>query len=472
MSNELIFGIKGLDSLFPHSLTEGTTLLIAGHPGAGKTTFATTICYRNAVRGNPCLYLSFQENKEKLYHQMSKYGINLKEAEDKRLFRFIRLPVITGEEIIKMLSEVIGDTLREFKPKVFVLDSATPVSEALSSGVGRSIFQNFFYDLTRAINGLVILVEELPLGMITLPNRDLEFVADAVILMKHDVKNSLLVRKMEIRKFRGAPLTIAELPFSIKEKEGLTVFTPIKLEDVPPIRKDRKLFPPCKALERVMPNLYLGSSVLVAVPPYARSLKYEVIPIIALGFLNNLSIGIISYRYSQNEIIDFVREASEQLGIPWKIGTKMLKFAKGINPTAFSPEELLHVENSLISEANPEMIVFHAPEAVTMSSASPTYYRLLYNQLLKLRSKGILVVRLMSVVHEESFLRQATLAETVIRVNYVKRGTSTRYSEVGLEPELFVWHAGSEPKILAGNALNECFREMRFNIRSKLGEVK
>ncbi len=469
---DLAFGVEGLDSLFPHSLSEETTLLIAGHPGAGKTTFATTICYKNASKGKPCLYLSFQENKEKLFSQMSKYGMNLKDLEEKKLLKFVRLPVVAGDEVIKMLSDIIGDAFKKFKPKIFVLDSATPISESLTSSVGRSIFQNFFYDLTKAIKGLVILVEELPLGMVALPNRDLEFVADVVILMKHEVMGSLLVRKMEIRKFRGAPLTIAELPFSIKEREGLIVFTPLKLENVPPIRKERKLKPPCKALERVIPNLYPGTSILLAVPPHARSLLYEVIPLIAITVLNDLRMGVISYRYSKNEILDYIRMASNYLGIPSEKGIKYIKFARGINPTAFSPEELLHLENYIIVKKRPDIVVFHSPEAVIMSSDSQTYYRLLYNQLLRLRSEGIITVRLTSVINEESFLRQATLAETVIRVNYAKKGSSVRYSEIGIEPELYVWQVGTEPKILSGNTLNECFREIRLNIKRKLSDLQ
>ncbi len=469
---DLMFGIEGLDSLFPHSLREETTLLIAGHPGAGKTTFATTVCYKNASKGKPCLYLSFQENKEKLYSQMSKYGMSLKELEEKKLFKFVRLPIVTGDEVIKMLSDVIGDAFKEFRPKIFVLDSATPISESLTSSVGRSIFQNFFYDLTKTIRGLVILVEELPLGMVALPNRDLEFVADVVILMKHEVMGSLLVRKMEIRKFRGAPLTIAELPFSIKEGEGLVVFAPLKLENVPPVKKERKLKVPCKALERVIPNIYPGTSILLAFPPHARSLLYEVIPIMAITILNDLGMGVISYRYSRNEILDYIRMASNYLGIPPEEGIKYLEFAMGLNPTAFSLEELMHLENSIIMKRRPDIIVFHSPEAIMMASEPQGYYRILYNQLLRLRSEGIITVRLISVINEEVFLRQSTLAETVIRVNYVKKGSSVRYSETGIEPELYVWQVGSEPKIISGNTLSECFREIRLNTKRKLSSLK
>ena len=61
---EFVFGIKDLDDFLPGVLYRGSTVVVASHPGAGKTTFATIICYSNARYNNKkCLYLSFQEPK-------------------------------------------------------------------------------------------------------------------------------------------------------------------------------------------------------------------------------------------------------------------------------------------------------------------------------------------------------------------------------------------------------------------------
>lgn len=473
-SNEFTFGIKDLDFLFKGALVPGTTLLIAGHPGAGKTTFSATICYNNALEGKPCLYLSFQESKEKFENQMLKYRMDFRSLEEKKLFKFVRLPVVASDEIINVLSEVIGSSMNEIKARLLVLDSATPISETLQSArVGRSIFQNFFYDLSRAINGLVIIVEELPLGMSSLPNSDLEFVADAVILMKHVIKNSLLVRSMEFRKFRGAPLTIAEVPFSIREKEGLTVFVPRQLESVPPPRTERKIVPPCKALERSLHELYPGSSVLLVSPSYARSVYLEVIPVVATAIVNGLTIGVISYKYSRSELLRYLDYTAKRLGIPFESIMNRVKFLEGINPTAFSIEELMHIENRLLNNTRPDVVIFHSPEHILLTNEEKaTYYRLLYNQLLLLRGLGILTVRMTSYINEEDFSAQAAQSEAVIRISYIRR--SGQISSVGspLEPELFVWRSGFEPRLLYGSTLQECFNEMKRRVREKVGLTK
>jgi len=61
---KFVFGIKDLDRRFKNTLTEGSTVLVAGHPGVGKTTFAATICHENAKSGSTCLYISLDERRE------------------------------------------------------------------------------------------------------------------------------------------------------------------------------------------------------------------------------------------------------------------------------------------------------------------------------------------------------------------------------------------------------------------------
>ena len=76
-------GIEGLNKFLGNFISPPYNIVIAGHPGSGKTTMASTICYSNALKGRKCLYISLQEDKEKLYEYMSKLGLNLKEAESR-----------------------------------------------------------------------------------------------------------------------------------------------------------------------------------------------------------------------------------------------------------------------------------------------------------------------------------------------------------------------------------------------------
>lgn len=57
MNTKFVFGIETLDEHLGSSIAYGALAVVAGHPGAGKTTLASTICYRNALQGRKCLYI-------------------------------------------------------------------------------------------------------------------------------------------------------------------------------------------------------------------------------------------------------------------------------------------------------------------------------------------------------------------------------------------------------------------------------
>jgi len=455
-----VFGIPELDEAYAEALEPGTTLLIAGHPGAGKTTFAATICYSNALRGKPCLYVSFNERYDKFVSQMSKFGLDFERLKEEGLFKFIRVPVIAGEDVIDVLGDTVINNAMKINAKIVVIDSTTPISRAVREyGKGRSVLQNFFYDLSILIRGLVIMIEELPLGMKALPITDVEFVADAVILMRHEVKESLLVRLMEFRKFRGARLTIAEVPFTIMEGRGIKVFMPPVLNKVPPPKKDREYKVPCRLLEKIVGPIYPGMTILLATPPHARSLGHVLIPLMALAIRYKLKVGVVSYRISSEEVLETARSLARSIGIDPKVVKKYVEFIEAVNPTAYSLGELVNIEMDLIDRYRPDIIVFLAPELIPSSPTDKTYLRMLYNQLLYARSKGIIVMRIVSPLSEESFAAQADLADIVVKLEY------TRDKDTGeLKQQVFISTQDRPPRLVDEEAMNRCIEEIRQEI--------
>jgi len=228
-------GIEGLDKLLGNFISPPYNIVIAGHPGSGKTTMASTICYSNALKGRKCLYISLQEDKEKLYEYMSKLGLNLKEAESKGLLKFIKIPMSLD---IEGVAETISKFVSEEKHTVVVIDSLNPLLDILEKNIEkRSWLQNFFYTISRVINGLLILIAEMPYGSQTVELGSIEFVSDAILILKHRIDEGFLVRTLEIRKARGAPILLTEVPFSISEGKGIEVWVPAILEEINEVGK-------------------------------------------------------------------------------------------------------------------------------------------------------------------------------------------------------------------------------------------
>ena len=59
--------ITGFDELFNiNGIPQGNSVLIAGGPGTGKSTFCRQICYNLVSNGKKCMYVSFEESKERI----------------------------------------------------------------------------------------------------------------------------------------------------------------------------------------------------------------------------------------------------------------------------------------------------------------------------------------------------------------------------------------------------------------------
>jgi circadian clock protein KaiC len=209
MDNVKVFrtGVEGLDTLVGE-LYPPYTVLVAGHPGSGKTTLAASICYFNTVKGNKCLYVTVYEEKEKFYKFMEKLGLRFKDVEEKGLFKFIRFPLTL--DVDKAL-EVISKVVSEEGFNIVVVDSATALVDVLKLDIEkRALLLNYFYQLPTIANGLLILIAELPYSRQTLDLASAEFITDAVIILKNVIEDGFAVRLMEIRKVRGKPIHIAE----------------------------------------------------------------------------------------------------------------------------------------------------------------------------------------------------------------------------------------------------------------------
>jgi len=236
-----VIGVPGLDKLVGE-VAAPYTILIAGHPGAGKTTLASTICYANALKGEKCLYISFYEDKEKLFRYMKRLGLELREIELNGLFKFVKLPLTFD---INMIIDEVGKLVGEGY-SVIVVDSITALLEVVRENVEkRAWLLNYFYQLPVLFNGLLILVSELPFGEERIGLGSIEFVVDSIFILKHRIEDHLLTRLIEIRKTRGAPINIAEAYFTIAENIGIVVFTPPILQEIP--HEGEELVPICNA---------------------------------------------------------------------------------------------------------------------------------------------------------------------------------------------------------------------------------
>ena len=121
-------GIKGLDEVTGGGFIRSTLILLAGNPGTGKSTFAAKFLYEGAMRyGEPGLYVSFVEPKERFYAYMKGLGMDLEEAERRGLFRYLSLPTVITKDMLGSVVESIVKAADEVRARRIAVDSLTPI---------------------------------------------------------------------------------------------------------------------------------------------------------------------------------------------------------------------------------------------------------------------------------------------------------------------------------------------------------
>jgi circadian clock protein KaiC len=86
------FGLPTLDELLRGGFNTGTTALLAGAPGVGKTTLAIYWALAEARPDAVSLFVTFSEHLEQLERKAAAFGLNLQEACTQGAVRVLRIP--------------------------------------------------------------------------------------------------------------------------------------------------------------------------------------------------------------------------------------------------------------------------------------------------------------------------------------------------------------------------------------------
>ncbi len=117
-------GIKELDAMFGgKGYFRGSSILISGTPGTGKTCLAASFADSVCSSGKKCLYCSFEESPDQIIRNMSSIGFDLNKWVKKGLLRIhSSRPNLLGLEA-HLLS--IHRYVEDFEPSAAVMDPIT-----------------------------------------------------------------------------------------------------------------------------------------------------------------------------------------------------------------------------------------------------------------------------------------------------------------------------------------------------------
>ncbi len=195
-------GISRLDRMLDgKGYFRGSTVLVSGTAGAGKSSLAAAFALAACERGERCLYFAFEESPAQIVRNMKSIGLDLEPMVKKGLLRFHAIrPSLHGLEMHLVTKHKAVD---EFKPSVVVLD---PISSLVAVGTPTEAKSM----LTRLIDflkseGITAVFADLVTGRGTVEQADNEIssLIDTWILLRDLESNGELNRGLQIIKSRG-----------------------------------------------------------------------------------------------------------------------------------------------------------------------------------------------------------------------------------------------------------------------------
>ncbi|MFH1835281.1 MAG: ATPase domain-containing protein [Methanobacteriota archaeon] len=234
-------------------LERGTTTLIAGGCGCGKTIFALQSVYNAALAGEKVIYFTLEEEAEKIRHHMKKnFGWDIAALEKKGNFYLQKLDayeLVKDIELALMeyrkkdsisLSEILpshpeislidsrGIEL-PFSPDRIVIDSISALYSAFTDKDGYRVCMKLLIDALNEHNSANIITYEKAREIDSCSTLDVEeFLVDGVVSLYTIRRGQLRRRALEIVKIRSCGHVTEMTPYRITS-DGISIMLGEKL---------------------------------------------------------------------------------------------------------------------------------------------------------------------------------------------------------------------------------------------------
>ena len=195
-------GIPSLDEMLGgKGFFRGSSILVSGTAGTGKTSIASIFANESCRRKERCLYFAFEESPLQILRNMKSIGIDLKKHIDAGLLEMhASRPTLNGLEmhLVSMYKKI-----KQFKPKIVILDPITNLVTVGSVSEVKAMLMRLI-DFLQS-EQITVLFTALSLNTIVNEQTDegVSSLVDAWILVRDIESNGERNRGMYIMKSRG-----------------------------------------------------------------------------------------------------------------------------------------------------------------------------------------------------------------------------------------------------------------------------
>ncbi|WDF80654.1 circadian clock protein KaiC [Mucilaginibacter sp. KACC 22773] len=275
-SQRVSSGIPALDNMLGgRGFFKGSSVLVSGTAGTGKTSIAAYFANETCNSGKRCLYFAFEESPKQIIRNMKSINVDMQKHIDNNLLQFYASrPTLYG---LEMHLVAIYKLIKKFKPAAVVLDPITNLITVGSVSEVKSMLIRLIDFLQE--EQITVMFTALTLNTIISDQTDegVSSLVDAWLLVRDIEYNGERNRGMYIMKSRGMKhsnqvrefvitdngLDLVDvylgpdgvLTGSAREAEKLKEKTGLALRDFAVSRKDKEIMRKRMMLESKITNL-------------------------------------------------------------------------------------------------------------------------------------------------------------------------------------------------------------------------
>jgi circadian clock protein KaiC len=197
----------------------GSSILITGTAGTGKSSFSAAFANAACQRGERALYFAFEESPSQIHRNMSSLGFNMNQWVTRGLLKIhASRPTATGLEahLAQMFKEV-----EDFQPDVVVVDPITNLISVGDQGSVKAMLTRLIdflktKNVTAMFTNLVFgdEIEERAIGISSL--------MDGWLVLRDSADRADRIRTLNVLKCRGMAHDMRMHSFTLGEK-GITI---------------------------------------------------------------------------------------------------------------------------------------------------------------------------------------------------------------------------------------------------------
>ena len=422
-------GIDGFDEITGGGLPRKHTTLLMGTPGSGKTVFALQMLVNGARQwGEPGIFVAFEENSRQLIQNAATFGWDLSTLEQAQLFfldaRMSPEVIQAGDfDLLGMLASLKGKA-EAMGAKRIVFDSIDVLLAFLDNRLTerRELYRIHDWLAESGLTGIITARSESPESFIAHRYDYLQFMADCVVLLQHEVEARISMRELRVVKYRGSGFAESSFPLTITTS-GIEVFGATPLEPDYQVFTER-VSTGVERLDAMLQGGYFRGTVVLLTGLGGTAKTTLSGAFIDAACRRGETTLLVSFDEGSSEIVRNLASVGIDLQKHLDSGVLQIYWSRR---EAQSAEEHLIKLRRLIKEQQPRHLIINPLSTMLQSSSALNAAGITQRLIVLTKTAGITSIFTSSLAGageniEATPYHISTLADTWIHLSYVAQG--------------------------------------------------